>query len=262
MNILPKIVSFVTTLILTTVAVSLSHSQTDETEPASSASYRQAMLSGSVIYAIKHKNKDLLSATLNAGFNPNMPFILSEPTDEDHNGYHALHFACSNDNHEAIEVLLKHKANPLIRNQTGKIAIYYAKEPACLNLLAGKKPAPDQDAAIEVLYVCQFPLGFLDFNSSPLLKQLNGKLPDSLQVRDIINMKTVAERGQTQNYIDLVSGEKGGIISLKLAPNKDQTAYDFSATWRGGPLHALSHEGTVVRWHGFWKASITKSSES
>ena len=232
------------------------------TEANASISYTQAMLSGAAMYSIENQDKALLKSTLRAGFDVNKPFCLPENAGGEQNGNYALHLACALGNTEAVDVLLKSKADSLIRNQLGELAIHCADNPGCIELLKRKEQPKEFEALIEVLIQCKFPLGFLDFDADKRFMMAATHIPNNVAVRPLTQMKEATDSAGTKSRVDRDSGEKGGIITVKMKKHADGLGFDFEAHWDGGPLNGKDHFGKVVVWHGFWKAIITKSVES
>ncbi len=234
-------------------------------EPAEAgvgSEYTQAMLSGAAMYAIEKKDKPLLESTIRAGFDVNASFCLPESAGGEQNGNYALHLACALGNAEAVDILLKSKADPLIRNHFGELAIHGADTPACTELLKREGQPKEFEAMIEVLIQCKFPLGFLDFDADERFKVAVEHIPDKLAVRPLARMREVVDSEGIKSRVDSDSGEDGGLISVKMKKHADGPGFDFEAKWDHGPLNGKRHSGTVTVWHGFWKATITRSVES
>lgn len=234
----------------------------EPTEAGLNSEYAQAMLSGAAMYAIEKKDKPLLESTIRAGFNVNTPFRLPERAGGEQNGNYALHLACALGNAEAVDILLKSKADPLLRNHSGELAIHGADTPACTELLKREGQPKEFEAMIEVLIQCKFPLGFLDFDADERFKVASENIPEKLAVRPLTRMREVVDSDGIKSRVDSESGEEGGLISVKMKKHADGLGFDFEANWDGGPLNGKSHSGTVTVWHGFWKATITRSAES
>lgn len=234
---------------------------------------RHALLSGSVRYSIATGNTDLLDPALKAGFDPNAPII---DTGEIFQSYPdlALHFAVMRNHTSCVKSLLKKGADVNKRDRFYNLPIHYyveyvedgtesGEEKEYVKLIAPTARLEDSDALLQLTWRYRDRICFVSLDKAPFNRLSAEQIKNWPKLRNINRMEEKKNAaGGVVKYVDKMTGEAGGVLSVEIESKPDTKAKSFNVHYTEGFLAGDFSSGTITVKHNAWIIKVLNSGDN